>query len=417
MRILFLTPQLPYPPRQGTTIRNYNLIRLLAQEHQIDLFSFLAPGEEFDTNNRLQEICGRVITAPQPVRSASRRIADTLTASRPDMGLRLESATAYARLLALLQEEEYDLFQAEGIEMAGYGLFAVEHQPQARLVFDDHNAEYLLQQRSAQVDLAKPMRWPAALYSLIQWAKLRRYEQMVCSRSDAVVAVSEPDRSALVELVPDRLVDVVPNGIDLDEYPYPPPVQPIPSSPTLVFTGKMDYRPNVDAILWFAQQVLPRIHEPRPDVRLQVVGMNPHRRLERLAGQTGIEITGAVEDVQPYIYGAAVYVVPLRVGGGTRFKVLEALASGKPMVSTALGIEGLNLQDGRELLIADEPETFADAVLLLLEDQASGGEFCAELAEAGRGFVESHFAWEQIVPRLERVYQAVLRQPPTRSTD
>ena len=417
MKILFLTPQLPYPPRQGTTIRNYNLIRGLAQEHQIDLFSCLAPGEEFSADNRLRDICRRVITAPQPVRSLSRRAADTLTASRPDMGLRLESPMAYTRLLALLEEEKYDIFQAEGIEMAGYGLFAAEHQPQARFIFDDHNAEYLLQQRSALVDLANPLRWLAAGYSLIQWQKLRRYEQMICSRADAVVAVSEPDRTALMELVPGRLVDVVPNGIDLDDYPYPPPVLAVSPSPTLIFTGKMDYRPNVDAILWFAQEVLPRIHEQHPTVRLQVVGMNPHRRLARLAGQSGIEITGAVEDVQPYIYGAAVYVVPLRVGGGTRFKVLEALASGKPMVSTGLGIEGLNLQDGRELLIAHTPETFADAVLLLLEDQASGGEFCSELAEAGRRFVESHFAWAQIVPRLERVYQAVLRQPPTRRAD
>ena len=422
MKILFLTPQLPYPPRQGTTIRNFNLIRSLAQEHQIDLFSFLAPGEEFNADdhtaeNRLRDICGRVITAPQPARSASRRIVDTLTASRPDMGLRLESPAAYASLLALLEEETYDLIQAEGIEMAAYGLFAAAHQPQARLIFDDHNAEYLLQQRSALVDLRSPLRWPAALYSLIQWAKLRRYEQMVCSRAEAVVAVSEPDRSALVQLVPDRLIDVVPNGIDLDEYPYPPPPQPQAPPATLVFTGKMDYRPNVDAILWFAQQVLPRIQEQRPGVRLQVVGMNPHRRLERLDGQSGIDLTGAVKDVQPYIYGAAVYVVPLRVGGGTRFKVLEALASGKPMVSTSLGIEGLNLQDGRELLIADELETFADAVLLLLEDQTSGGKFCSELGKAGRGFVESQFAWEQIVPRLERVYQAVLHQAPIPRAD
>ncbi|HRJ44291.1 MAG: glycosyltransferase [Caldilineaceae bacterium] len=410
MKILFLTPQLPYPPRQGTTIRNYNLIRALAQKHQIDLFSFLAPGEIFDADNHLAALCGRVITAPQPVRSASRRIADTVTASRPDMGLRLESPGAYARLLALLQEESYDLLQAEGIEMAAYGQFAVERQPRARLVFDDHNAEYLLQQRSALVDLGNPLRWPAALYSLIQSAKLRRYEQMVCSRSDAVVAVSEPDRSALVQLVPDRLIDVVPNGIDLDEFPYPPPALPVSPAPTLVFTGKMDYRPNVDAILWFAQEVLPLIHRERPEVCLQVVGMNPHPRLAPLRQQTGVEITGAVEDVRPYVYAAAVYVVPLRVGGGTRFKVLEALASGKPMVSTSLGVEGLGLQEDRELLIGDDPATFANAVLRLLEDQSNGGALSDELTAAGRRFVESHFAWEQIVPRLERVYQAAMRQ-------
>ena len=412
MKILFLTPQLPYPPRQGTTIRNYNLIRLLARQHQIDLFSFLAPGEQFSADNHLATLCRRVVTAPQPVRSLARRALDTLTASRPDMGLRLESQEAYSRLYALLDGESYDLVQAEGIEMAAYGLAAAESQPKARLIFDDHNAEYLLQKRSALVDLGNPLRWPAACYSLIQWNKLHRYEQMICSRSDAVVAVSEPDRSALVQLVPDRLVDVVANGIDLAEYPYPPAAPSFHQPPTLIFTGKMDYRPNVDAILWFAQEVLPLIQMQKSDVRLQVVGMNPHRRLSSLARLPGVEITGAVEDVRPYVYGAAVYVVPLRVGGGTRFKVLEALASGKPIVSTSLGVEGLGLQDGRELLIADEPQTFADAVLRLLADQAGDGDLCAGLTGAGRRFVVSHFAWEQIVPRLERVYQAALRQEP-----
>jgi len=412
MKILFLTPQLPYPPRQGTTIRNYNLIRLLAQDHQIDLFSFLAPGEALGADNHLVALCGQVITAPQPARSLARRAVDTLTANRPDMGLRLESQEAYSRLEALLDEESYDLIQAEGIEMAAYGLAAAESQPSARLVFDDHNAEYLLQKRSALVDLGNPLRWLAAGYSLIQWNKLHRYEQSICSHSDAVVAVSEPDRSALVQLVPDRLIDVVPNGIDLAEFPFPPPRPAAQQPPTLIFTGKMDYRPNVDAILWFAHEVLPLIQAQKPDVRLQVVGMNPHRRLAPLEQMPGVEITGAVDDVRPYVYGAAVYVVPLRVGGGTRFKVLEALASGKPLVSTSLGVEGLGLQDGRELLIADEPHAFAAAVLRLLDDQADGGQVCAGLSAAGRRFVESHFTWEQIVPRLERIYQATLRHTP-----
>jgi len=371
----------------------------------------LAPGEEIEADNRLSTLCRRIAATPQPTRSLTRRAVDTLTANRPDMGLRLESQDAYRRLSALLAEESYDLVQMEGIEMAAYGLIAAENQPNARLVFDDHNAEFLLQKRSALVDLGHPTRWLAACYSLIQWNKLHRYEQMICSRSDAVVAVSEPDRSALVQLVPDQLIDVVPNGIELDEFPFPPPV-PVQTPPTLVFTGKMDYRPNVDAILWFAQEVLPLIRAQKSDVRLQVVGMTPHRRLFALEGVPGIEMTGTVEDVRPYVYRAAVYVVPLRVGGGTRFKVLEALASGKPLVSTSLGVEGLGLQDGRELLIADEPYAFAYAVLRLLDDQAGGSELCGTLAAAGRRFVESQFAWEQIVPRLERVYQAALLQEP-----
>jgi glycosyltransferase involved in cell wall biosynthesis len=172
--------------------------------------------------------------------------------------------------------------------MAAYGLAAVAAQPHTRLVFDDHNAEYLLQKRSALVDLGKPLRCPAAFYSLIQWQKLQRYEQMICRRADAVVAVSEPDRSALLRLAPDGLIDVVPNGIDLADFPFAQPVAPPQKPPTLVFTGKMDYRPNVDAILWFAQDVLPLIQARQPDVRLQVVGMNPHPRLAAVNGLPGV---------------------------------------------------------------------------------------------------------------------------------
>jgi len=410
MNILFLTPQSPYPPRQGTTIRNYNLIRLLSEQHTIDLFTFLAPGEEIEPSNRLFSLCRRIVTAPQPTRALARRAVDTLTALRPDMGLRLESQEAHTRLTNLLAGERYDLVQVEGIEMAAYGLAAVAAQPHARLVFDDHNAEYLLQKRSALVDLGKPLRWPAALYSLIQWQKLQRYEQMICRRADAVVAVSEPDRSALVRLVPDGLIDVVPNGIDLADFPAGQPVVSAPQPPTLVFTGKMDYRPNVDAILWFAQEVLPLIQARQPDVRLQVVGMNPHPRLDVVGGLPGVEITGAVDDVRPYIDSAAIYVVPLRVGGGTRFKVLEALASGKPLVSTGLGVEGLGVQDGRELLIGDTPQAFAAGVLRLLDDQARGGQLCAGLVAAGRHFVESRYAWEKIVPRMEHIYRVLLQE-------
>ena len=408
MKILFLTPQSPYPPRQGTTIRNYNLIRLLAQKHTIDLFTFLAPGEKIEPGNRLFALCRQIVTAPQPTRSLARRAVGTFTALRPDMGLRLESQGAYARLTNLLAGDRYDLVQVEGIEMAAYGLAALAAQPHARLVFDDHNAEYLLQKRSALVDLGKPRRWPAAFYSLIQWQKLQRYEQMICRRADAVVAVSEPDRSALLRLAPDGLIDVVPNGIDLADFPFAQSVAPPQKPPTLVFTGKMDYRPNVDAILWFVQEVLPLVQARQPDVHLQVVGMNPHPRLAAVNGLPGVEITGAVDDVRPYIDSAAIYVVPLRVGGGTRFKVLEALASGKPLVSTSLGVEGLGVQDGRELLIADDPQAFAGAVLRLLADQAGGGELCAGLRVAGRRFVETHYAWEKIVPRLEGIYRALL---------
>ena len=197
---------------------------------------------------------------------------------------------------------------------------------------------------------------------------------------------------------------MIANGIELDDYT----VAPFPNlteTPTLVFTGKMDYRPNIDAVLWFAHEVLPLVVAQSPHARFQIVGMNPHSRLDELRANPHIEITGAVDDVRPYITAAAVYVIPMRVGGGTRFKALEAMASGKAIVSTTLGVEGIPVADGRELLLADTPGAMAAAVLRLLHD---GGPLHAELGRHGRALVASQYGWAQIVPRLERVYADLL---------
>ncbi len=408
MKILLLTPQLPYPPRQGTTIRNYNLIRYLARRHEVHLFTFLAPGEELTPDNPLWGLCRRIETALQPVRTLARRALDTLTSPLPDMGLRLKSPEAQNRVAELLAENRYHVVQMEGIEMAGYGLLARQSLgpdgTRPRLVFDDHNVEYLLQKRAALVDLGQPRRWIAAAYSLAQWWKLRRYEAAICRQVDAVLAVSDVDRAALAQLAPRTPVALIPNGMDLSAYPEEV-AQPSLEPPTLVFVGKMDYRPNIDAALWFGQEVFPRIQASWPGARFQILGMNPSPRLDALRGNPGIQITGAVDDVRPYIRQAAVYVAPLRVGGGTRFKVLEALLSGTPLVSTRLGVEGIDVEDGRHLLLADTPQEFAQAVLRLLESQATDRRLVRELTREARRFVAAGYDWERILPRLEAVYR------------
>ena len=167
----------------------------------------------------------------------------------------------------------------------------------------------------------------------------------------------------------------------------------------MVFSGTMDFRPNVDAALWFAQEVLPLIRQEEPDARFMVVGQKPHRRLDVLRGRSDVTLTGAVDDVRPYIAGAAVYVVPLRMGGGTRFKILEAAAMSRAVVSTSMGCDGFPVESGRELLIADTPRAFADAVVALLRDPVRR----AELGAAARTFVQA-YDWKNIIPRMEAVY-------------
>ncbi len=402
MRILLLTPQLPYPPQQGTSLRNYHLLRYLAARHDVSLLSFAGREAAPAHVAHLRGCCREVRTVPAPApRSPAQRLWTLLVSSWPDMAWRLASA-AYAQALAVwLAGQAFDVLQVEGIEMARY-LWGLEAGARPRLVvFDDHNAEYLLQQRASLSDLHAPARWPAAAYSLVQWRRLRRFERAVAQRVDRMVAVSQADAEALAALDPRLQAAVVPNGVDLSAYhPQLPPLVGM-AQPGIVFTGKMDFRPNIDAVLWFAREVLPRLWEKVPAAHLYIVGQAPSPRLDPLRSEPRITITGRVDDTRPYIAGAAVFVVPLRVGGGTRLKVLEAMAMGRALVSTTLGVEGLAVADGRELCLADEPEAFAQTVAELLGDEARR----QALGRAARAFVERGCGWEAIGPLLEAVYE------------
>lgn len=411
-RLLFLAPQLPIPPQaltgsvQGTTIRNFNLVAGLAKRHTIDLVTFLPPGIEQDAVDLLRPYCRQILALPQPARRMLWRARDTLFNSAPDMALRLHSPQMHAALhdRAARSTDGCDVVEIEGIEMAPYmlALRAKWRGPRPRFVYDDHNAEYVLQQRAFATDLRRPRRWVAAAYSLVQWRKLAAYERRVCRAADRVAAVSDVDRAALLRLDPTLDVTVIPNGVDLDFYRpgVTPPLGEM-GLHSLVFTGKMDYRPNVDAVTWFADAVFPLVRARVPDARFYVVGQQPSPRVAALAERPGIMVTGKVPDTRPYIAGAGVYVIPLRIGGGTRLKVLEAMAMGQAVVSTRLGCDGFPLADGREVAYADEPQAFADRVASLLQDRAEA----AQLGRAARAFVEAHYGWDAIVPQLEALYR------------
>lgn len=418
MRILFLTPQLPYPPHKGTAMRNYNLIANLAARHEIDLLTVAETEDELRRSTPLTTLCRRIDGVAVPKRSLSRRAADTLLSPWPDMGLRLWSPAFAARLNTWLTDGNYDVVQVEGIELARYMLQDARSTRQhtkrtrsAQYVFDDHNCEYLLQRRTFETDLhtLRAKRWMGAAYSFAQWRKLCTFEASVCRAADHVLAVSNADAAALQRLIPGLDVTVVPNGIDAESYATPVP-DPSPighfaltgeGSTGLVFTGTMDFRPNVDAALWFAQEVLPLIRQEEPGARFVVVGQKPHRRLDtlRVREHDDVVLTGAVDDTRPYIAKAVVYVVPLRMGGGTRFKILEAAAMSKAMVSTSLGCEGFPVTNGQELLIADSPREFADAVIALLRDPARR----AELGAHARALANA-YDWKNIIPKIEEIY-------------
>ena len=396
MRILLLTPQRPYPPHQGTTLRNFNLVKELAKRHTVCVLTFLEPDQNSHDSGPLLDLCEWVETALVPQRSTGLRLRQMLTTRRPDMSLRLWSPELNARLAVRLREQPFDVVEIEGIEMAPYLPTLEAAQPRPLIIYDAHNAEWILQKRAFMADLKNPARWPAAAYSWVQWHRLRRYEADLLHRVDHTVAMSHPDKVALRDVAPDVPITVVPNGVDLATYgEFDEPIYY-----DLLFTGKMDFRPNIDAVLWFGRYVLPLILAQRPGITFAIVGQRPHPRLDVLRDIPGVTITGYVDDVRPYLAGATVYVAPLRVGGGTRLKLLEAMAMGKPIVSTTVGAEGFPVVNGQELVLADEPDSFAREVLNLLENPARR----ARLAATGRAFAQANYGWDALIPQLEKIY-------------
>lgn len=398
MKILLLTPQRPYPPHQGTTLRNFNLIKQLANHHELHLLTFLEPDQTPHDPGPLPQFCRAIDTVPRPTRTIRTRLRQMLLTGRPDMSWRLWSPEFARRLKQYLSKNQVDLVQIEGIEMAPYLPIVEQSSPKSKIIYDAHNAEWILQKRACLADVKTPRRWIAAMYSWVQWQRLRRYEADLLRRVDHTIAMSAPDEAALREVCPNAAMTVVPNGVDVAAYAdYQG--QAIPYD--LLFTGKMDFRPNIDAVLWFGQQVWPLIQAKRPETTFAIVGQRPHPRLDVLRELPGLTITGFVESVQPYLAGARVYVAPLRVGGGTRLKLMEAMAMGVPIVSTTVGAEGFPVAHEQELLLADTPIAFAEAVLALLQTPTRR----AKVGQRGQQFAQENYDWKTLVPRLEQVYE------------
>ena len=350
-RILFLLPAPPEPPDAGAKLRNLGLLHAAAAEHQVDVLAFRRP----------------------PVRSSPRRLRDALRSGLPDMALRLWSPRLAAEVRHRLSSASYDLVQAEGIEMAAY----LNNVPPAQRAYDAHNPE-----------------------ALLQWRRLERFERAVVRGSRLTLAVSYHDANQL-EALAGRVVHVVPSGIDVERFCFEQPSED--DQPNLLFVGKLDYRPNAEALRWLIGHVLPRLFEQAPRARLFAVGADPPPWLVS-AGQRDqrIAVTGAVADERPYLRRAALLLLPLEVAAGSRLKALVALASGLPIVSSPIGMEGLEASPGEHYACVPElePAAWAAALAGLLSDPAQR----QQIALAGRKLVEQRYSWEAVAPALYAAY-------------
>ncbi|MFN8637676.1 MAG: glycosyltransferase family 4 protein [Chloroflexota bacterium] len=395
MKVLFLTPRVPYPLDAGTSFRNFRLLQSAAREHEVHLLSFAERSLAEAHREALQAVCRRVETQPAPPHPAYRRLARTLTAPLPDMAYRRWSPGFATILRQLLAEERYDVVQVEGIEMARY----LPLCRGARRIFSEHNVEYVLQRRAYEVDRTRLPRLPQALYSWLQARKLARFEATACRLADVTLTVSQEDAAVLARLEPRGRYHVVPNAIDPDAFPQR---EGWPARPTVLFTGTMEYRPNADAARWLLDAVMPAVWAKAPETRVLVVGRGPSADLvARGQHDPRIAVTGPVESVDPYWSRATAYVLPMRGGGGTRFKVLEAMAAGLPIASTPMGMEGIAAVDGTHYLAGASAQGLAASIVRLLEDEP----LRERLVGAASQLVREQYDWQVVAPRLLDVYR------------
>lgn len=394
--VLVLDEEIPFPLNSGKRIRTWNLLRHLAPRHSITFLCYGSPGDP--RQSPLEALGIRVVTIPGLPASGSpafyiRALANI--ASRWPYSVSRHHTRRFSRAVRrLVAAEHFDLVHCEWTPYASY-MAAIGDLP---MLIMAHNIEATVWQRRAQYSGHGAEQW----YMRMQAAKMARFEKRSFARAAYVAVVSEPERETAVRWGA-RAASVVSNGVDTEALmPGPEALEP----DSLLFLGSLDWQPNRDALLYLLREILPDIQAENPRATLRVVGRQPAANLkEQVEERPGIEWIGEVPDIRPYFARAAVVLVPLRIGGGSRIKILEALSMGKAVVTTRVGAEGLNVIPGKHCLVADDAREFSRCVLELLE----APERAAELGRNGRNLVVERYDWSRIARDLERAWIATVR--------
>jgi glycosyltransferase involved in cell wall biosynthesis len=399
MRILWVKLGGLWPPTAGGRIRSLETLSCLSRQHEVTVVTTHGPDDDAEGLRRRLPHCSRIVSVPFAAPRVgtpafARALATSWCTPYPVDLWKWRAAAVFDEVRSVLACGAVDVCVADFL----VAVANIPHAPRVPTVLFEHNVEHLIWRRVAGLERRAARR---ALLEIEAW-KVRRAERRACTAADLVVAVSEDDRRRLQALAPRSRCVAIPTGVDTT-YFKPSGAPELPNR--LVFTGSMDWFPNADAITYFIDAILPRIRTEVPDVSLSVVGRNPSAALRATAAQAGVMVTGTVDDVRPYVDEAALYVVPLRAGGGTRLKIFEALAMGKAVVSTSIGAEGLALTSGRDVAIADRPDEFARTVIALLRDPARR----QTLGRAGRQLVQLRYSWEQVSSEFTRYCESVAR--------
>jgi sugar transferase (PEP-CTERM/EpsH1 system associated) len=400
VRILWIKTELLHPVDKGGKIRTYNMLKELKRNCHVTYLTLDDGTADASARELANEYCHELVCVPHRLREKFTtgfyvELVLNVTSNLPYAIKKYESAAMRAEIEKRVAEQRFDVLVCDFLAPA----VNVPTGLDCPTVLFQHNVEAMIWKRhyEVQTNAAKKS------YLFRQWQKMRAFEGKVCPSFDSVVAVSREDRELMQQDYDVKSIYDVPTGVDTSFFR---PTKLHNTNPTnLVFTGSMDWLPNEDAIRYFTEQILPRIKESVPGVTLTVVGRNPYPALVELSKRdTSVRVTGRVDDVRPFMEEAAVYVVPLRIGGGTRLKIYEAMAMEKAIVSTSIGAEGLPVEDGNEIVLADTAETFADAVIKLLRDES----LTREIGMRAANKVRQNFGWDIVGDRFAEICERTI---------
>lgn len=409
MKILFLSPTVPFPLTDGGRIRVFNLLKQIAQKSDVTLLALETQPTDTESIIHLQQLGIQVhliLNVPTPPPVSLGTILTSFLKRQPITVARYNLPAYRQKFRELIATETFDLVHYEMFHTAQF--HTETHLPG---VLSQQNVDSAIWRRLCH-ETANPF------YKYAYWMQQRafeRYERVMSQKFEMVTCTSDVDRAVFQQHCTEYssrhtprvlccpLIEIIPNGVDVTHY-QPNFAREAPAH--LIYIGSMDWYPNEDAVSFFTDEVLPKIHERVPAVKFSIVGGNPSRRVQKLADRQGIVVTGRVADIKPYFEEATVFVVPLRIGSGTRLKILEALAMGKAIVSTSVGAEGLALRNGEEIFIADEPTDFAEAVNRLLTSAA----LRRRIGENGRARVERDYDWRRIGAKLQTLYESLIKK-------
>ncbi len=400
MKLLWVKAGKLLPVDTGGKIRSYNILRHLSNQHEVKLLSYY-PGERDSAYEAAlpEQFPGAEVICTGTIDSDGfKGVLDYLYRLPHAAPYSVTKYTDLAVSRAVAERLSSGKIDLAICDFLAASLNFPDTLPIPCVLFQ-HNVESTLWQRMATTE-THPLRKLSYTYEA---ARMLRYERRTLGRFHHILAVSENDRLQMLEMDARCEITVVPTGVDVAKFPVAPPSTITP--PRIVFTGSMDWEPNIDAMEYFCAQIWPRVLSEYPDALFQIVGRNPFARVHRLASQS-VQVTGTVPSVNDYLRDATVVVVPLRIGGGTRLKIYEAMAMGKALVSTSIGAEGLSFQNGRDLMLADDASSFADAILLLLRDGLVRRRF-----EQAAVALAAQYDWSAVVAQLAEVLEKITADP------